>query len=227
MKKRLCLASAAALALALSAALPSARGENSGAQGGAVRPPPPAGEERSAPRPPPPPRLAGVILMADVAKSAALIEACGIRGVGVFRVGDALGEAKVVSISAGEVVLEGKEGRESLRLLPASAAASPTGDTIVFNVDNVELRTVIRFISELTKTNFIVDDRVRGLVTVMTPSPIPASEAMALLGSVLEMRGYAMIQAGAFVKIVPKEEGTRASVPVAGEGRAKGKGATE
>lgn len=219
MKKRLRLASAAGLALALVAALPSARGENAGEQGGSVRPPPPAGEERSAPRPPPPPRLAGVLQMADGTKSAALIEDPSLRGTGIFRVGDTLGGAAVVSIAAGEVVLEGPEGREALRLGTAPPAVSPTGDAIVLNVENAELRTVIRLVSDLSGTNFIFDERVRGIVTVMTPRPIPSSEAMALLGSILELRGYALVPAGSFFKVTTKEEAVRAAVPVGRAGQ--------
>ena len=74
MNKHLRWAPAAGLALALLGALPSARGEQPGAKGGAVPPPPPSGEERTAPRPPPPPRLTGVLQMADGTKNAALIE---------------------------------------------------------------------------------------------------------------------------------------------------------
>lgn len=225
MKNRLSLAAVAGLALAILAALPPARGEQPGAKGGAVPPPPPAGEERTAPRPPPPPRLTGVLQMADGTKNAAMIEDPSIRGTGIFRVGDSVGGAKVASISAGEAVLEGPEGRQVLRLAAAPPAVSPAGDTIVFNVENVDLRTVIRLVSDLSGTNLIFDERVRGIVTVMTPRPIPASEAMAMLAAILELRGYALVPAGSFFKVTTKEEAVRANVPVAGEGREQGGGA--
>jgi thiol-disulfide isomerase/thioredoxin len=179
----------------------------------------PASEEKSSRLPPPPPplRLTGVLVHADAAKSAVLIDDPAARMEGVFHVGDAVGEATVAAISPGEVILEGKGGREVLRLPSRPAAAAPAPDTIVLNFENADIRTVIRIFSELTGANFIIDDHVRGTVTVLTARPVPAGEAMETLASILEIRGLAMVPAGSFVKVTAKAEGTRSNVPVAGK----------
>jgi len=212
--------------------VPGAGSEETKAGEGAINPPAaavPVGEERSTRRqlPPPSPRLTGVLLHADAAKSAVLIDDPAVRMQGVFHVGDAVGEATVAAISPGEVILEGKGGRTVLRLPSRQPATAPAPDTIALNLDYAEIRAVIRLFSELTATNFILDDHVRGSVTMMTPRPIPAGEAMETLASILEMRGLAMVPAGSFVKVTAKEAGVRSDVPVAGEGGAKGEGATK
>ncbi len=70
-------------------------------------------------------------------------------------------------------------------LAAASALAQPTAapqqlpedDYVQLDFDNAELTDVIDLIARLTKTNFIYDDRVRGRVTIVSPTPIPIDQA--------------------------------------------------
>ena len=47
----------------------------------------------------------------------------------------------------------------------------------------------IKFMSELTATNFVVDQRVKGKVTIISPSKISLKEAYRVFESVLEVHG--------------------------------------
>ena len=175
------------------------------------------------PRPPPEPALTGVFAASDQGKNLAIISDPASRAEGVFRLHDAIGEATVAAISSGEVTLDRNGSREVLRLpsRPAPTARTDAANSITLNFENADLRAVIRLFSELTGTNFILDDGARGTVTLMTSRPIPAADALEVLASILEMRGLAMVPAGNFVKVTKKPEGIRSAVPLAGEDKTK------
>ncbi len=74
---------------------------------------------------------------------------------------------------------------------------------ISIDFNNVDINVFIKFISELTSRNFVVDQRVRGKVTIISPSRISVKEAYKVFESVLEVHGYTTIKAGEVTKIVP------------------------
>jgi len=80
--------------------------------------------------------------------------------------------------------------------------------------DQVDIRTVIKTIGEITGTNFVIDEKVSGNVTVLSPTRIPLSDAYKLLESILEVHGFAAVPAGGVVKIVPKGQAIRQRLPV-------------
>lgn len=74
---------------------------------------------------------------------------------------------------------------------------------IAFDFDNVEINLFIKYISELTGKNFIVDKTVKGNVTIVSPTKINEEEAYRVFESVLEVHGYTTVKAGAIIKILP------------------------
>jgi len=71
------------------------------------------------------------------------------------------------------------------------------------NFDNVAINIFIRFISELTGKNFVIDKAIRGKVTIISPTKITVAEAYKVFESVLEVNGYTTVPAGSIIKIVP------------------------
>src|SRR5919202_1483301 len=61
--------------------------------------------------------------------------------------------------------------------------------TISFNLRNADLVQVINLISELTGKSFLVDDKVRGKVTIIAPTEVTIEEAYQTFLSVLEIQG--------------------------------------
>ena len=90
----------------------------------------------------------------------------------------------------------------------AQKAGTPkVGDRFVtIDFNNVDINVFIKFISELTGRNFIVDQRVRGNVTIISPTKISVDEAYRVFESVLEVHGYTTVQAGKVTKILPSPE---------------------
>ncbi|MBW1850054.1 MAG: type II secretion system secretin GspD [Deltaproteobacteria bacterium] len=74
---------------------------------------------------------------------------------------------------------------------------------VTIDFDNVNIAIFIKFISELTGKNFVIDKAVTGKVTVISPTKISVKEAYKVFESVLEVYGYATVPAGNITKIVP------------------------
>jgi len=73
--------------------------------------------------------------------------------------------------------------------------------TIDFN--DVDINLFIKYISELTQKNFVVDREVKGKITIISPTRISADDAYRVFESVLEVHGFAAIPSGSVIKIVP------------------------
>ena len=74
---------------------------------------------------------------------------------------------------------------------------------ISMDFDQVDINVFIKFISELTGKNFVVDDKVRGKVTVLSPTRISVTEAFKVFESVLEVNGFTLVESGEVFKVVP------------------------
>ena len=75
--------------------------------------------------------------------------------------------------------------------------------TVTIDFDQVDIPIFIKFISELTGKNFVVEKGVRGKVTIISPNKISVDEAYKVFESVLEVYGYTTVPAGNIIKIVP------------------------
>jgi general secretion pathway protein D len=73
----------------------------------------------------------------------------------------------------------------------------------VLNFNEVDISTMVKFISDLTGKNFILDDRVKGKISVYSPSKLSTEEAYNVFTSVLELKGFTVVQSGRVAKIVP------------------------
>jgi len=82
-------------------------------------------------------------------------------------------------------------------------------EPVSINFDNVDIRTVLKTVGEITGINFIPHESVTGTVTVMSPTPIRLGDIYAFLQSILDVHGYATIQMDNAVKVVPKAEAAK------------------
>jgi len=89
---------------------------------------------------------------------------------------------------------------------PAASAEVADQRFISIDFNNVDINVFIKFISELTGKNFVVDHRVKGKVTIISPAKISMGEAFKVFESVLEVHGYTTVKAGKITKIVPSPD---------------------
>ncbi|MDD5454674.1 MAG: type II secretion system secretin GspD, partial [Candidatus Ratteibacteria bacterium] len=86
-------------------------------------------------------------------------------------------------------------------------------ELISINFEEVDLRIVTNFVSKVTGKNFLLDDRVRGNVTILSPTKIPVDEVYAVFLSVLEVKGFTAIPSGRVTKIVPIATARQSPLP--------------
>ncbi len=83
-------------------------------------------------------------------------------------------------------------------------ASQPGTDRFVtIDFNNVDINVLIKFISELTGRNFVVDNRVKGKVTIISPKKISVKEAYRVFESVLEVHGFSTVPSGDITKVIP------------------------
>ena len=87
-------------------------------------------------------------------------------------------------------------------------------ELISVNFDHADIRAVLKTIGDITGINFVVDESVRGTVTVMSPTEIPLGKIYNFLESILEVTGYAAVPTEGFVKIIPRAEAATRNLQV-------------
>lgn len=97
-------------------------------------------------------------------------------------------------------------------------AATAESNLVAVDFENVDLRIFIKFVSETTGRVFLLDDRVRGQVSVRFTNKIPIDQLHDILASVLELKGFAAIPAGPITKIVPLGTAKQRGIEVRGSG---------
>ncbi|WP_020589799.1 type II secretion system secretin GspD [Desulfobacter curvatus] len=89
-------------------------------------------------------------------------------------------------------------------LCPVQAAQNQdTSEFVSMDFNDVDIGVFIKFISKLTNKNFVVDTKVKGKVTIISPEKISVNDAYKVFESVLDIYGFATVETGSVVKIIP------------------------
>lgn len=100
---------------------------------------------------------------------------------------------------------------ESFEKMPmhivAQAKTKPTKEK-TFRADfrNQNIQDFLKAMSAVVGKNIIIDDRVQGNITVISPNRIPVSQAYNYLLSVLSMRGMSVVEENNALKVLPIRE---------------------
>jgi general secretion pathway protein D len=114
------------------------------------------------------------------------------------------GNAPSSKASAKEIILRKAEDRTPAKKTSAERGNRKTAEKYVtLDFDNVNIEVFVKFISELTGKNFIIDEKVKGKVTILSPRKIPLHDVYKVFLSVLEINGFATVPVGDMIKIVP------------------------
>src|SRR5690242_12647075 len=90
--------------------------------------------------------------------------------------------------------------------VPADLPVATGQGLITMNFQDVELPVLAKFISEITGKNFILDESVRGKVSVISPTKVTPDQAYQIFQSVLQIKGFTTTQAGSVIKIIPSRD---------------------
>jgi general secretion pathway protein D len=97
----------------------------------------------------------------------------------------------------------------SFRLLLAAVALALTAAALAqqpaatLNWKDADIRQVVEAVSAVTGKNFILDPRVTGRVTLLSPTPLGPDALYAAFLSILQVHGYVAIDSGDLIKIIP------------------------
>ena len=83
---------------------------------------------------------------------------------------------------------------------------------ISLDFDQVDIKIFIKTIGELTGINFLIDDNIRGTVTLISPTKIRLGDVYEVFESVLQVKGYAAVPAGKIVKIIPRADASKSNI---------------
>jgi general secretion pathway protein D len=95
-------------------------------------------------------------------------------------------------------------------VLPAYARAEP----IKLNFANTEIDAVIGAFGQILNRTFVIDPRVRGKISLETPRPVQPAEAYQLLVSALRLQGFAVVETGNLIRVVPEADAKLQPGPV-------------
>ncbi len=101
-----------------------------------------------------------------------------------------------------------------LCLLLISSFQLSFAQSITFNIRDAEISTVISTIAEVTGKSFIIDPRVKGKATVISSRPMTKDEAYQIFLSLLEVHGFAAIEVGETIKILPDVSAKQSPTPL-------------
>jgi len=85
--------------------------------------------------------------------------------------------------------------------------------TVHLNFRNVDILQLITLMSELTGRNFLVDDKVRGHITLVAPQPVTRAEAYQIFLAALTMQGFTVVSQGPISTIVPLRDAKTSPLP--------------
>ncbi|HVN72658.1 MAG TPA: type II secretion system secretin GspD [Desulfomonilia bacterium] len=91
---------------------------------------------------------------------------------------------------------------QSSRQPTGRGSVDASGQFITMDFDGVDIKVFIKFIADITGKNFIIDDKVTGKVTVISPRKMTMDEAYRVFLSVLEVNGFGTVDMGGVTKVV-------------------------
>ncbi len=95
---------------------------------------------------------------------------------------------------------------EISRLETADPVSKNNSKEVTLDFTDVDLPVLVKLISELTGKNFVIDEKVRGKISIISPSKIPVDRVYDVFLSVLELKGLAVVESGEVYLIRPFAE---------------------
>lgn len=111
---------------------------------------------------------------------------------------------------------------------PPEGAAASAQQTWTFNFKKgTDLEEVVRFVAQATGKTIVIDPKTKGQIEVISSQALNREQLYELFLSVLDVNGFAAIEAGNMVKIIPSRDARSAGAPVTSGGRESSEIVTE
>lgn len=108
-------------------------------------------------------------------------------------------------------------GTATLLLAMTSASwGQENTDLVTMDFQSVEMDQIVRFVAEMSGRNFVLNNKVKGEVSMVTPTPVTREEAFQLFEALLDVHGFTIEVGDNVNKIVPVKEAPTMGVAVNG-----------
>jgi general secretion pathway protein D len=100
----------------------------------------------------------------------------------------------------------------SICVLPSRLSIAQ--ERVSMNFKDIDILDLVRLISEWSGKNYLLDQRIRGKVTIISPRPVTKREALEIFNSILYANDLAQVEVGNIVKIVPAAEARQSPIKI-------------
>jgi len=108
-----------------------------------------------------------------------------------------------------------KPTAETRAAAPGATPAPGADEGLYLNAVDTDVREIIKQIAKVTGKNFLVDQSVRGKVTIISEKKMTIEEAYQAFLSALEVLGFTVVNApGDLVKVIPMKEALQNPLPI-------------
>jgi len=117
---------------------------------------------------------------------------------------------------ARQIAQAGEEERKETAA-PAGPKRLPkvTGQkSILLNFNNVEISEFLNVMSQIAGKNIIMDDKVRGKISISSSRKVPVSRAIDIMKAILEVKGLAVVETEMLIKVVPIQDAVKQTIKV-------------
>ncbi|MDX1668690.1 MAG: hypothetical protein R3194_04685, partial [Limnobacter sp.] len=103
--------------------------------------------------------------------------------------------------------------QNSVRLGGTIKASTPE-EKYALNFVNADIDAVVRAVGSFTNQTYVVDPRVRGTISLVSPEPLTRTEARNALLAALRLQGFTIVESGGVSKVVPENDAKVQASPV-------------
>ena len=87
------------------------------------------------------------------------------------------------------------------------------------NFSNLQINDFIKLISKITNKNILINHKINGTVDLVSTTPIYDTEVLGILVSVLESKGYTLVQKGSILEVVRSVDAAKHNALVLKQGK--------
>ena len=87
------------------------------------------------------------------------------------------------------------------------------------NFSDLKIEDFVKLISKVTKKNILLNNKITGTVNFVSTTPVYDDELIGILVSVLESKGFTLVQNGSIYEVVRSTEASKSNVAVVDKGK--------
>jgi len=76
-------------------------------------------------------------------------------------------------------------------------------DEFTLNFNNVDIKTFIKFVSEFTEENYVLDPQIKGNITIYSQKPVSSQDINKIFEAILNLYGYTVVKKEKISLIIP------------------------